>query len=164
MLAVVEFVKHFRYYLLGRKFLLRTVHGCLRWLMGFKESGEGLIGRWLARLAMYDFSVQHRMGKLHGNADALSRMEWSPKKGCGTLQCASLLEGKNSRSPGTQEEWLFGTGNDHRCRGDIQLASHVDQGGVVVPRGACQPQDGQEVDRRRSITPYTRGSHDIVWR
>ena len=82
LLAVVEFVKHFRHYLLGRKFLLRTDHSSLRWLMNFRDAGEGIIGRWLARLAMYDFTVEHRPGRLHLNADALSRIDWSPKRKC----------------------------------------------------------------------------------
>ena len=32
LLAIVEFVHHFRHYLLGRKFTLRTDHGSLVWL------------------------------------------------------------------------------------------------------------------------------------
>ena len=37
MLAVVYFVKHFKHYLLGREFTLRTDHGSLVWLHRFKE-------------------------------------------------------------------------------------------------------------------------------
>lgn len=36
MLALVYFVKHFKQYLLGRQFLLRTDHGSLVWLHKFK--------------------------------------------------------------------------------------------------------------------------------
>ena len=35
--SVVHFVKHFRHYLLGKKFLVRTDHGSLRWLMNFRN-------------------------------------------------------------------------------------------------------------------------------
>ena len=72
MLALVDFIDHFRYYLLGRKFLVRTDHHALKWLMSFKQP-EGQVARWLERLQEYDFTVEHRPGISHANADALSR-------------------------------------------------------------------------------------------
>ena len=71
LLAVVSFVQHFRPYLLGRRFLLRTDHGSLTWLSNFKEP-EGQLARWLERLQEYDFTIAHRPGKKHQNADSLS--------------------------------------------------------------------------------------------
>ena len=58
LLAIVEFVQHFRQYLLGRQFTLRTDHGSLVWVRNFKEP-EGQLARWLERLEEYDFSVIH---------------------------------------------------------------------------------------------------------
>ena len=72
MLALVDFIDHFRYYLLGRKFLVRTNHHALRWLMSFRQP-EGQVARWLERLQEYDFTIEHRPGRNHANADALSR-------------------------------------------------------------------------------------------
>lgn len=72
LLAVVSFVQHFRPYLLGKHFLLRTDHGSLTWLSNFKEP-EGQLARWLERLQEYDFTIAHRPGKKHQNADSLSR-------------------------------------------------------------------------------------------
>ena len=72
LLAVVTFVQHFRPYLLGREFLLRTDHGSLTWLTNFKEP-EGQLARWLECLEEYTFETVHRPGKQHANADALSR-------------------------------------------------------------------------------------------
>ena len=72
LLAVVCAVNHFHHYLCGRHFLVRSDHGSLRWLMNFRNL-EGQMGRWLAFLNNYDFAIQHRPGKSHGNADALSR-------------------------------------------------------------------------------------------
>lgn len=37
LLAVVLFVKHYRHYLYGKRFLLRTDHGSLKWLLRFKK-------------------------------------------------------------------------------------------------------------------------------
>eukprot|EP00731_Ephydatia_muelleri_P000886 Em0001g886a len=61
-----------RQYLLGREFTLRTDHGSLVWIRNFKEP-EGQLARWLERLQEYNFTVVHRQGLRHCNADALSR-------------------------------------------------------------------------------------------
>ena len=72
MLAVVTFVQHFKQYLLGRKFIIRTDHSAIRWVMSFKEP-ENQMARWIEILSQFDFSVVHRPGSKHGNADFLSR-------------------------------------------------------------------------------------------
>jgi hypothetical protein len=72
LLSVVRAVKQFHVYLLGRRFTLRTDHSSLQWLVNFREP-EGQMCRWLQQLQGYDFEIQHRPGKIHGNADALSR-------------------------------------------------------------------------------------------
>lgn len=76
---MVYFVKHFKHYLYGKKFTVRTDHGSLRWLMQFKNP-EGQIARWLEVLSEFDFEIVHRPGQRHNNADALSRI---PCKQCG---------------------------------------------------------------------------------
>ena len=73
MLALVYFVKHYKHYLLGREFLLRTDHGSLVWLHKFREP-DGQIARWLQQLGPYWFRVEHRSGSRHGNADSVSRI------------------------------------------------------------------------------------------
>lgn len=73
LLAVVHFVKHYRHYLYGKRFLLRTDHGSLKWLLRFKNP-EGQLARWLEVISTYDIEIEHRPGKKHGNADALSRV------------------------------------------------------------------------------------------
>ena len=61
LLACVVFVKQFHHYLWGRRFLLRTDHASLKWLVNFREP-EGMLARWLSVLSNYDFEVQHRRG------------------------------------------------------------------------------------------------------
>ena len=73
MLAVVESLKHFRFYVLGRRFLVRTDHSALQWLRNFKKPG-GQMARWRDRLAKYDIEIVHRSGKNHANVDGLSRI------------------------------------------------------------------------------------------
>ncbi|MGH0121890.1 UNVERIFIED_CONTAM: hypothetical protein FKN15_067186 [Acipenser sinensis] len=72
LLAVVAFTSHFRQYLLGRFFTVRTDHSSLLWLMRMKEP-EGQLARWLEKLAEYDYKIVHRPGRHHVNADSMSR-------------------------------------------------------------------------------------------
>ena len=74
LLAVVRAVKHFRMYLWGWSFLLRTDHASLRLLINFKDP-EGMLARWITVLDVYDFNIQHRAGNKHANADGLTRIE-----------------------------------------------------------------------------------------
>ncbi|KAJ8351912.1 hypothetical protein SKAU_G00233880 [Synaphobranchus kaupii] len=69
LLAVVRALHHFRPYLQGSHFLLRTDHASFTWHLNFKDP-EGQVARWLEQLQGYDFEIRHRAGRLHGNADA----------------------------------------------------------------------------------------------
>ena len=73
LLADVTFVQQYRPYLICQKFTFRTDHGSLTWLKNFKEP-EGQLGRWLERLQELQFDIIHGRGKVHCNADALSRL------------------------------------------------------------------------------------------
>ena len=71
--AVATVTRQFQHYLLGRRFLIRTDHSSLAWLMRFKDI-EGQLAQWLEELAQCDMQIIHRKGKEHDNADALSRL------------------------------------------------------------------------------------------
>ena len=85
LLAVVDSIKHFHTYLYGAKFVIRTDHGSLRWLVNFKNL-EGQLCRWSEFLAVYDYEIVHRSGKSHGNADALSRRPCDPCRYCDRVE------------------------------------------------------------------------------
>ena len=72
MLALVDLLRHFRCYILGRKFTVCSNHSALQWLKTFKEP-VGQVARWIERHAEYDYDFNHRPGRQHTNADALSR-------------------------------------------------------------------------------------------
>jgi transposase InsO family protein len=59
--------------------VFRTDHAALQWLRRTPEP-IGQQGRWLEILEEFHFSVEHRPGARHGNADALSRR---PCRQCG---------------------------------------------------------------------------------
>ena len=74
LFACLYFMKKWRYYLQYRPFRLRTDH---RPLVAIRtmDAPTGMIARWLAALANFNFVVEHRPGKRHGNADGLSRAD-----------------------------------------------------------------------------------------
>ena len=71
-LAVIAGIKHFHPYLTGRQFIVHTDHHSLKWLLGLKMS-RGRLARWSLLIQQYDFIVKHRPGRVHSNADVLSR-------------------------------------------------------------------------------------------
>jgi len=77
LLAVVHYVRLFRHYLIGKKFLLRTDHKSLTWLMSWKNPSSSQYYSWISELSQYDFEIEHRAGKEHTNADILSRLQHS---------------------------------------------------------------------------------------
>lgn len=90
LLAIVSFVRHFRHYLLGRKFLVRTDHSSLRWIMSFREPTDQL-ARWIEILSQFDFDIEHRAGRNHGNADAMSRIPCDPES-CDCYDKETIIE------------------------------------------------------------------------
>jgi transposase InsO family protein len=81
MLAVVTAVKTWRPYVLGRKVLLRTDNSAVAWAKRIKEP-VGQMARWLQELGCLDLVEQHRPGRIHWNADALSRRTSAPCHQC----------------------------------------------------------------------------------
>jgi len=86
-----------RYYMLGWHFTLVTDHSPLVWMSRNKDS-NAQVTRWFLSLQPFAFSVVHRSGAAHGNANALSRRDalgswttppsWSELRGrvCGKFQ------------------------------------------------------------------------------
>ena len=114
LLALVVFVQHFRHYLLGRRFVIRTDHASLVWLMRFKNPG-GQICCWLEALSDYDFIIQHRRGDRHSNADGLSRIPERQTCDCyvagqelDTLPVgdAVIVPGLTSNGSGLKRMWM----------------------------------------------------------
>ena len=72
MLAAVVMCTHFRSYLRGSQFTLRTDHSSLRWLQKFKNE-DGMLARWYLLLGQFSVTFEYRPGSLHTNADGMSR-------------------------------------------------------------------------------------------
>ena len=64
LLAVVDSVQNFHYYLCGRPFFIRTNHSALTWLLCLKNL-DGQLARWIGKLDQCDFKILHRKGISH---------------------------------------------------------------------------------------------------
>jgi len=71
-LAVVLSIDYFRHYLEFDSFTLFIDHSALHTLQTFKNPTER-IARWILSLQQFTFTIKHRPGKLHVNADAMTR-------------------------------------------------------------------------------------------
>ena len=69
LLSVVNFVKYYKHFLLGRPFTIRTDHAALQWLRRISEP-VGQQARWIGFLEEFEFDIVHRPGVRHTNADA----------------------------------------------------------------------------------------------
>ena len=67
MLAAVVMCTHFRSYLRGSQFTLRTDHSSLRWLQKFKND-DGMLARWYLLLGQFSVTFEYRPGMQHANA------------------------------------------------------------------------------------------------
>ena len=72
MLAAVVMCTHFRSYLRGAQFTLRTDHSSLRWLQKFRNS-DGMLARWYMLLGQFLVTFDYHPGAQHANADGMSR-------------------------------------------------------------------------------------------
>ncbi|CAC5365288.1 unnamed protein product [Mytilus coruscus] len=82
LLAVVHFVKHFRHFLYGRRFIIRTDHSSLLWLIRIKNP-ECQLARCLEVISSYGMVIKYRPGTQHRKADPLSRISC---KQCGFVE------------------------------------------------------------------------------
>ena len=72
--GLVSAIEHFRFYLIGRKFLVRTDNKALSWLLKTRsEQVPPLLFRWQQILQGYDFTIEFISGTANKLADAISR-------------------------------------------------------------------------------------------
>ena len=76
LLAIVWALEHFKYYLYGNKITLQTDHQAL--LSALKNNRgnttyQSRLSRWIDRLLLFNFTIEHIPGKNMGFTDYLSR-------------------------------------------------------------------------------------------
>lgn len=72
MIGLVHAVRHWRPYLWGHHFLVRTNHYSLKFLLDQRLSTVPQY-QWLSKLFGFDFAVKYSPGRMNMVADALSR-------------------------------------------------------------------------------------------
>ncbi|MES9881967.1 MAG: reverse transcriptase domain-containing protein [Sedimenticola sp.] len=77
-LALVEGIRYYRTYLADKEFDVYTDHQALTSLKTIQSPGR--LGRWAIFLQGYNYNVVHKAGKLHSNADALSRRPYEQQE------------------------------------------------------------------------------------
>jgi RNase H-like domain found in reverse transcriptase len=70
MQAVIQL----RPYLEGQRFIIRTDHHSLRWVLNLADA-QGRLARWHLRLLEFDYEVQYSPGRIHHGADTMSRLK-----------------------------------------------------------------------------------------
>ena len=150
MLAVVSMCIQFRSYLRGAKFTLRMDHKSLVWLHRFKDT-EGMMARWLHTLHQFQFTIVHRAGRDHGNADGLSRAPTDPCRQCTRVECPRIdtsvvvaNQPFDDASMGDSEDddlIPIQSGEDWVAQLDDDLSRQASQSGEVFNITALQKED-----------------------
>ncbi|CAO2038547.1 unnamed protein product [Urochloa humidicola] len=74
LIGLVQAVRHWRSYLWGRAFIVRTDHYALKFMFDQRLSTIPQ-HQWVSKLFGFDFRVEYRLGWLNTVADALSRRD-----------------------------------------------------------------------------------------
>jgi hypothetical protein len=74
LIGLVQAVRHWRPYLWGRQFVVRTDHFSLKYMLDQRLSTVPQ-HQWISKLFGFDFKVEYRAGRLNTVADALSRRD-----------------------------------------------------------------------------------------
>ena len=73
LLAIVKALEHFKQFLYGKEFIIKTYHQPLT-AIKTKAKSSIRLGRWLNVLADYSFKIEHKKGTDNILADALSKL------------------------------------------------------------------------------------------
>jgi hypothetical protein len=154
LLAIVCCIKHWRPYLWsasGKKFMLRVDHAALLYLHTAKDTVGGgpasRLQRWYLKLQEYRFEVWHRPGRIHHDADFISRMQGNP-------EYARLTGGDEPNAP----EWARISDESIRRH---TTANNSEPGnpaaGQAAPRSATTKVGGGALGDTNAVTPEPRG-------
>ena len=105
-LALIFAIDRFRSYIWGTKIRVVTDHHALCWLMK-KRNLAGRLARWSLQLQDLDIDIVHRSGRLHSDADVLSRNPVGPPEEPSEIPLLSLhiLEKFDVQSAQEESNW-----------------------------------------------------------
>ena len=94
LLAIRASIEQWAHHLRMEEFVLRTDHQALKWVSTMKCNDRAMLN-WASYVRTFKFEIEHRPGRLHSNADALSR---APRRKCGIDGC------RDCQNPNTYHE------------------------------------------------------------
>ena len=146
LLAIVNITRHFKHYLLGRKFQIVTDHRALQWLHNFKDP-DGLTARWLVELAAFEYEIVHRSGKRIGHADSMSRI---PSQDATTDHANVPKRGAEAKHPTQNHDEANDTKWPNRPHTNREKAPVTQQKGHMTPKLQEQHLYTRDVEEERS--------------
>ena len=141
LLAVIHFMRKWRYFLQDKKFLLRTDHEALKYFKTM-EHPRGMIARYLRTLGEFQFDPIFRRGSQHSNADQLSRLVNAPSP---TPKDEELLDEKMFTIATTQ-------GDDTQQDLTTQLDQQSEEGDSPSAQKKIQEQLDMASEQRKDET------------
>ncbi|GBG88180.1 hypothetical protein CBR_g46669 [Chara braunii] len=137
--GVYKALTHWRRYLLGRFFILRTDHQTLRWTRTQPVLSDAL-KRWIEVIEEYDFDPQYLKGEYNKVADALSRKPDFSGRWCRVqLWRPALQKKKATKKETTKQETadnaMYGTAEYLQAIGSV-IAPWEKESLLVVPPGS----------------------------
>jgi RNase H-like domain found in reverse transcriptase len=146
-LAIVWEILQLRPYLEGQKFLLRTDHLSLRWVLNLSDA-QGRLARWRLRVLEFDLKVEYSPGKKHHGADTMSRLqtELEVQPPLYTEIPCFTVEDDDDPGPTSIEDLIESQHTNLKCRqlcDSLVISSAVDYDshgviGNVLPSGEFQ--------------------------
>ena len=158
LLAVVATLDHFKGYVWGPKFLVRTDHAALVWLKNLKNI-QGMLARWLAKLQQFHFDIIHRPGAQHGNADGLSCCPQCERGSCAPITNTSHSDPEqpyaNSCEGSSLDSELTPLESGETCMAAVMLAQSENSKLITT---------AQKTDSEISIVREWLVTENILWR
>jgi len=107
LLAIYYFTQYFKHYLYGKRFILRTDHKAITFMMRTKKPITAQFQTWMNYLSGLDIQMEYRKGVLHTNADALSRSN--------CLTCSQCLTPHEDAKTEKNRTKLLAVESDAKC-------------------------------------------------
>ncbi|KAJ3588492.1 hypothetical protein NHX12_012084 [Muraenolepis orangiensis] len=109
---------------------------------------EGQLARWLERLGEYNFEIVHRPGRLHSNADSLSRIPCRQSCPCDAKSSGGreTLSFHSSESSGGREILSFHSSESSGGRETLSFHSSESSGGrAILSIHSSESSGGREI-------------------
>ena len=152
--AIVLATRHWKTYLIGSKFVIRSDHNPLTTLRKTKDP-RGKFPRWLSELEELTFDVEYKPGKLNVVPDALSRIvnpaEHEPIDELDEKIYSAFTEGENFKFQLRQEQCNDAVISDAKEK--IEAGNKIEKGRLRHVQKQLRVEDGILTKGGRQVVP-----------